>query len=103
MHQPSATRTLNNITIHSSNVYDALTMLDSSQAMGIDNIGPGIHKHCALAIYVPLCHLFNLSLSSHTLPSEWCVHLIAHIHKSGDKTPVDNYRPVSLLCAVSKV
>ena len=67
MHQPSA------------------SMLDSSKGMGINGIGPGILKYCAPALYVPLCHLFNLSLSSHTLPSEWCVHLIAPIHKSSDK------------------
>ena len=39
----------------------------------------------------------------HYLPQDWRVHLITPIFKSGDKTSVCNYRPISLLCTVSKV
>ena len=60
-------------------------------------------RSCALALYEPLSHLFSLTLSQHYLPAQWCMHLITPIHKSGDKTTVKNYRPISLLCIVSKV
>ena len=36
-------------------------------------------------------------------PSEWKVHLITPILKSGKSSNVANYRPISLLCSVSKV
>ena len=71
--------------------------------MGIDGIGPKILKRCALALYKPLHHLFLLSLSQHSLPSDWRVHLIIPVFKSGDKSSVRNYRPLSLLCSVSKI
>ena len=73
--------------------------------MGIDGIGPKVIKYCALALYKPLHHLFLLSLSQYYLPQDWRVHHITPIFKSesGDKTSVCNYRPISLLCTVSKV
>ena len=71
--------------------------------MAIDGIGHKILKRCALALYKPLRHLFLLSLSQHSLPSDWRVHLIIPVFKSGDKSSVRNYRPISLLCSVSKI
>ena len=84
-------------------ILNELSLLDTSKAMGIDNISPKILKHCAPALYLPIHHLFSLSLSSQRLPSEWCLHSIIPIFKSGDRTSVKNYRPISLLCSVSLV
>ena len=42
-------------------------------------------------------------LSQHYLPLEWHTHLITPILKSGERQKVTNYRPISLLCIVSKV
>ena len=36
-------------------------------------------------------------------PAEWCLHCIIPIFKSGDKSLVQNYRPISLLCSIFKV
>ena len=36
-------------------------------------------------------------------PSEWKMHRITPIFKAGDRMSVKNYRPISLLCNVSKV
>ena len=70
---------------------------------GIDGLGPKLLRSCALALYKPLHHLFQLSLSRHAFPSEWRLHKITPLFKSGDRTVVSNYRPISLLCSVSKV
>ena len=48
-------------------------------------------------------HLFMTSITSGTIPSEWKLHKITAVPKSGDKTSVKNYRPISLLCITSKV
>ena len=71
--------------------------------MGCDGISSRLLKHCAMALYQPLYHLFTLSLSHHYLPQEWRTHLIKPIFKSGDKSLITNYRPIFLLCIVSKV
>lgn len=71
-----------------------------------DGIGPRILKYCSVAIYEPLFHLFSLSLSIPAIPKEWRIHKITPIFKSGDETScihVYYYRPISLLCCISKV
>ena len=82
---------------------EALSSLDSTKSSGIDEIGPKLLKHCALALYGPIHHLLCTSLTKQVLPSDWKHHCITPIHKSGDKASVNNYRPISLLCILSKV
>ena len=79
--------------------------LDIHKAMGVDGIGPQILKYCSTVIYKPkpLHHLFSLSMSQHYIPAQWKIHLITPFFISGDKTAVTNYRPISLLCSVSKL
>ena len=100
---PVPAYSLSDIGISELDVFEILSTLDASKAMGFDGIGPKVLKHCALALYKPLHHLFLLSLSQHYLPSDWRTHLIVPVFKSGDKSSVCNYRPISLLCTVSKV
>ena len=59
---PSVDSLISDISISDSDVYSELTKLDTSKAMGIDNIGPKILKFCAPALYQPIHHLFSLSL-----------------------------------------
>ena len=47
--------------------------------------------------------MFQSSLNSGAIPSQWKLHKIISIFKSGNKTSVKNYRPISLLCITSKV
>ena len=100
---PDSLSVLNDIQISHSDIYTALTHLDPSKAIGIDGFGPQILRSCADALCTPLHHLFKTSLLYSTFPSQWKIHRITPIFKSGDKTVVSNYRPISLLCTVSKV
>ena len=99
---PEPQSVLDDFLITESEVFQALSSLDLSTAMGCDGIGPRLLKHCALAVYQPLHHLFCLSLSQHYIPVEWRTHMVRPIFKSGDRNSVKNYRPISLLCVTSK-
>ena len=44
-----------------------------------------------------------LSLAEGKLSTAWKGALVVHVHKKGKKKDVTNYRPISLLCVVSKV
>ena len=94
---------LSDISITEEEVFQTLSSLDPSKAAGCDGIGPKLLRHCALALYQPLHHLFCLSLSQSYIPAEWRLHLIKPIFKSGERCLVQNYRPISLLCVSSKV
>ena len=95
--------TCKDIAITEEEVFRVLSTLDPTKAAGCDNIGPRLLRHCALALYRIFYHLFCLSLHQSYIPAEWRIHLITPILKSGDKSLVANYRPISLLCVVSKV
>ena len=87
---PSVRRHLVSIQISEQEVYEALVSLHTDKVTGIDSIGPRILKQYANILAKPLHHLFTISLNS---CSEWRIHTIVPVHKSGDKTQVTNYRP----------
>ena len=64
-----------NISFTELEVFSALSSLDPAKSMGVDCIGSKLLKQCASALYIPLHHLFTLSISNHTIPLEWKHHL----------------------------
>ena len=75
---------LNSLDFSKDEVYSALNQLDPSKATGIDTISPKVLKYCASSLTRPLCHLFNLSLSTGVIPLEWKVHLVVPVYKASD-------------------
>ena len=94
---------LSAIQISQEEIYNALTVLDPTKAAGINvMIDPVILKYCATALTLPLHYLLPHSIK-YSFPSEWQLHCITPMFKSGDKNNVANYRLISLLCTVSKL
>lgn len=101
---PPQNDSIHTIYIEEFKVFSALSNLDSNKATGPDNIGPKILKQCATSITQPIHYNnFNLTLSYGMIPKEWKIHQIVPVFKSGDKSLVQNYRPISLLCNISKI
>ena len=84
-------------------VNDLLLEIDISKATGPDGISGRMLKGTAQSIAIPLCKLFNMSISTGTIPQEWRTSNIVPVHKSASKGLASNYRPISLLCIVSKL
>ena len=94
---------LHDIEISTQEVFNILSTLDVTKAAGINGISPRILRNCASSLLIPICHLFKISTPTGNIPTQWCIHCIVPIFKSGDKTQVNNYRPISLLCILFKV
>ncbi len=94
---------LNDIEITEQEVFTALYNLNPDKASGFDSIGQKILKSCCHGLYQILHHIFCVSLQTCSIPTEWKLHCIVPIFKSGDKCSVSNYRPISLLSSISKV
>ena len=100
---PTPSSQLSSISIDSSDIFKALSKLNPGKAMGCDGLSPKVLKSCAMSLAEPVTALFGKSLLSSTFPAEWKTHLITPIPKSGDLSSVCNYRPISLLCILSKL
>ena len=80
-----------------------LSGLDANKVSGPDNLSSRILKECATVLAPSLTLLFLMSFASGHIPVQWKQGNVVPVHKKGDKSQVSNYRPISLLCIVSKV
>ena len=94
---------LSDLELSLDEVRDHLKSLDTSKASGPDGIPARLLKECCDQIAPSLCAIFNQSLGSAKLPSEWKSADIVPIHKKDSKELAEHYRPISLLPIVSKV
>jgi len=94
---------LSYITVEAGSVLQALLGLKEGKSPGADKITPLILKRCAQSLHLPLTSLFNHSLNEGQVPADWKCGIIAPIYKSGNRSDVSNYRPVTLLPTISKV
>ena len=100
---PGTDMEISQIQVSVDDVAKHLNGLDTSKACGPDSISARLLKECSQQIAPSLCGIFNQSLSSGQIPTEWKSGDITPIHKKDSKEPAENYRPISLLPIVSKV
>ena len=74
----------------------------SSKAAGFDALPARIIKDIASEFAAPLTFLINISLQSGIFPTAEKLAKINPVFKSGERTNVDNYRPMSVLNILSK-
>ena len=60
-------------------------------------------KDAALALAEPLTYIINRSLRDSTVPGKLKIAKVLPLFKSGPKTLIDDYRPISILPAISKI
>ena len=100
---PAAEPPFSDIVLHIGEVEAVLKSLDPNKATGPDEIPARILKETATTIAPSLCKLFNRSLGEGYIPSEWKLANVVPVYKKDEKDHVENYRPISLLCIISKV
>ena len=80
-----------------------LRNLQPDKATGLDEIPARLLKECSAELARPLSLLFELCFSKGVFPSQWKTASVIPIHKRGLKSNPSMYRPISLLCIISKV
>lgn len=77
--------------------------LPCKKSSGYDEITNDVLKHICNYIVDPLTHILNLSFSEGVFPDELKIAKVIPIYKSGSVDDLSNYRPVSILPAISKI
>ena len=77
--------------------------INIKKATGFDGISPKLLHYAKPVVTKPLTTLVNLSLSSSTFPDCLKQAQVAPIHKKNSVLEKGNYRPVSVLPAISKI
>lgn len=80
-----------------------INSLKNHCAPGIDGIDSKIVKHFHLYLTVPLVHIINLIFRTGKVPSSFKIAVVTPIHKSGDKTKINNFRPISVINTFAKI
>ena len=86
-----------------TNEIDKIIQSLKNGAAGHDDITAANLKLVARSINQPLAYLCNLSFTQGVFPMELKLANILPLYKSEDPYSFNNYRPVSLLCVLSKV
>ena len=83
-------------------VYNLLVKLSTSKATGMDNIAAKVLQIAAPVVAPSLTEIFNMSIDTQQFPSEWKTAKVIPLFKRGQRSLLDNYRPISILPVVSK-
>ncbi|KAI8513106.1 hypothetical protein Bbelb_097450 [Branchiostoma belcheri] len=94
---------LTHIQLSVEEVYNVLQGLHVNKAPGPDGIPNRLLKEAAPVVSASLCELFNYSLATGQVPTEWKQSNITPVYKKGEKTDPHNYRPIALLSTVGKI
>ena len=89
--------------ITSSDYDRIIASMKAKKSTGFDDISNKLIKDLREAIKVPLMDIINMSLCTGVVPSAWKIAKIIPLHKGGNKQDMNNYRPISLLSALSKI
>jgi hypothetical protein len=91
------------IIVSDAEVVSIIKQLKPKDSVGYDGISIKILKQCACTISKPLTHIYNELLTSGICPERCKLAVVRPIHKKGDSDEMNNYRPISLLTANSKI
>ena len=94
---------INTIVLTPSEVHDVLKSLPIGKAAGPDGICNRVLLEASNELSIPLCKLYNASLSCCKVPTDWKEAHVTAVFKKGDPSLPNNYRPISLLNTLEKV
>lgn len=101
INQPKFDFTDNPVTV--SEIIEATALLQSKKSEDFNGLSMFFVKNFIHELSVPLHHIISLSLVNGIVPDQLKIAKVIPIHKGGDRSLPDNYRPISLLPNFSKI
>ena len=102
---PMNANEITDLEFSSDQVHKYLEKVNVSKSQGPDEIHPKLLKTLAIRpdFVEMVTELFQKCYDSGALPMVWKEASITAIHKKGEKSKANNYRPISLTCILSKI
>lgn len=94
---------LSKCTVTRSEVFDGLIKLHANTTVGPDQLPEIFFRNCCYSLACQIHFLFSLSLSSGNFPTIWKTSYIYPVFKSGLRSNIRNYRPISRLSVLPKL
>ena len=82
---------------------EILENLNPPKAVGEDGISPRLLRLSAPVMTEEIIRLINFLIANRSWPNEWKCGNLTPVFKKDENTRKENYRPVSVLMALSKV
>ena len=95
--------TLNFAEISEQDVGKIIDKLKSKSSVGHDGISSILLKQMKTHLQKPITYIINQSLRNGTFPNKLKIAKILPIYKKDNEHYLDNYRPISILPAISKI
>jgi hypothetical protein len=85
-------------------VWECLRSLKTKNSEGMDRIPQRILIDGKEILLKPLANLFNLIYNQCAVPDQWLIAKTIPVYKNkGDRSDINNYRPIANLCSTSKI
>lgn len=89
--------------VNENDILKIIRNLKQTNSTGYDGINTKIIKKSAIPIVIPLTHIINLSLVQGKFPTELKRSVVKPLHKTGARSELGNYRPITLIPILSKI
>ena len=83
-------------------ILDSVKNLKNKSSSGTDLLSNTLLKASIHLLVEPLRLLFNLSLETGFVPSQITIAKVIPLHKEGEKTQFNNYRPIAVISTIGK-
>ena len=84
-------------------VISAINNLENKTSYGCDGISNKLLKLIKNEISKPITIIVNQCLTTEIFPTAFKIAKVKPIYKKGNKSDLNNYRPISLLPTISKI
>jgi ribonuclease P/MRP protein subunit RPP40 len=93
---------IEDIKLTRQSIINQIDKLHLHKAAGPDEVIPRVLKEVKENIVDSIYKIFSFSLSTGSVPDDWRRANVVPIHKKGDKSNYENYRPISLTSVIGK-